>query len=100
MKQETKEQPHQLSIDVEQWSSDIETFAKTTREALDAIIAELSASCSSQPADMEMPGVVREFPSDWAGDTSRIDSDTPAARQDERLEKLKSQLARRISKSN
>lgn len=93
MNDQTREKPKRLEIHVEQWKRDIQTFADTTSQALNAIAAELSNDCSTVGAGR-----------DTCNDPK--DSDSPSASlsgkesEGQRLAKLKSQLAERLSKSN
>ena len=95
------EQPTELKIDVEQWRRDIQTFVETTNRALDAIAGELSNSCSSsfdEPSTKshgnkgyELLTKAHNEPAFTAGVESS---------GDDRLARLKAQLAARISKTN
>lgn len=97
MHQASPEKPFELTIDVEQWRRDIQTFANTTKRALDAIAAELSIGCNGRPNSPRSIG---------NGDTDNRERsmpslETPAEKNpgEDRLAKLKQQLAQRISKS-
>ena len=95
---ETKhEKPTPLAVNVDQWRSDIKTFAETTIQALDAILAQLSNSCANGIGD------------DWiqSSEPERCEQEDPIAttnfaakdvRQEDRLAQLKTELAMRISK--
>jgi hypothetical protein len=98
MNQDRQTQPNHISIDVEQWRSDISTFVETTSQALTAIIAELSGSCSSGFSASESPTQNIES-TENAVSASPVSPASIDTCRDDRLEKLKSQLAQRISKS-
>ena len=87
------EQPAKLEIDAEQWQRDIRTFAETTNQALYAIVSQLSNSCSHShvPPQHDQARQAKH---------PRESSITASQTGDEdRLSKLKSQLAQRILKS-
>jgi hypothetical protein len=87
------EKPAELKIDVEQWRGDIQTFVETTNRALDAIAAELSNGCSSRFDETAIN------PRSQTGETrSVLGADKTSV--DDRLSRLKTQIAERISKSN
>jgi hypothetical protein len=86
-----------LEINVDQWRRDVKTFAETTIQALDAIVSQLSNSCSSSSSGDEWNHAnyrERENPE------ARTNFATSDARNDDRLAKIKSQLAKRLSNSN
>ena len=92
-----QEKPSELSIDVDQWKRDIQTFAEATSQVLNAIAAELSNECSSDNSTryrrtdaFDNPNVVVSAPSLAVSEPEGND----------RLADLKSQLAKRISKNN
>ncbi len=98
MNNETHEKVIPLAIDVEQWRRDIQTFADTTGQALEAIIAELSASCSSSATGATLG---QSGDANWERTLAFMtDSSTQDCRRDERLANLKSKIANRISQSN
>ena len=97
MNQPLSEKPIELNIDVDQWRRDIQTFASTTKRVLDAIAAELSNDCAKNSGEPIQS--VRTSPQTAVTHSLNVSQDeTPGA--DDRLAKLKSQLAKRISKSN
>ncbi len=87
------EKPTELKIDVEQWRGDIQTFVETTNRALDAIAAELSNGCSSR-FDETATNSRRQ-----SGEARSV-LGTDKTSVDDRLARLKAQIAERISKSN
>ena len=112
MKTENPQQPFKLEIDAEQWQRDIRTFAETTNQALVAIVSQLSNSCSTQPSihrqapnaqiswdqfeeSTKRPERALSLPSE-----SSLPSPLAATENSDcdRLSRLKSQLARRISR--
>ena len=89
------EKPTKLAIDVEQWRRDIQTFAETTSRALNAIAAELSNECSTGRATTQITSNDSTDPSfkpRFSGDNE--------SEGEQRLAKLKSQLAERLKNSN
>jgi L-lactate utilization protein LutB len=95
MEHQTKTRPYALDLDIDQWRRDISTFASTTGQALEAIISELSASCTEEGGSRHVYSVSDEQPL----------CNTPIDRLadpggDDRLAKLKSQIAERLAKSN
>lgn len=98
MNQNRQTQLKPISIDVEQWRSDISTFVETTSQALSAIIAELSGSCSGGFVAPNVPAQNNETMGAPVS-PNPVAATSFDTHRDDRLEKLKSQLARRISKS-
>lgn len=93
------EKPAALTIDVDQWRRDIATFADTTKQALDAIAAELSNGCSGNiPRRSDLRSTGQAPISSTANNAAMSSRDRSAG--DDRLARLKDQLAQRISKSN
>jgi hypothetical protein len=96
MNEALPEKPIALSIDVEQWRRDIQTFADTTKRALDAIAGELSNGCTGKAIQSAQTSNGAFEPSAiLASGMGTGDLAVP-----DRLARLKSQLAKRISSSN
>ena len=87
------EHPAKLEIDAEQWQRDIRTFAETTNQALYAIVSQLSNSCSNSHT------LPQRDPSPPSETTSQSSITASQIGDEDRLAKLKSQLAQRIFKS-
>ena len=105
MNQQLPEKPTELAIDVEQWRSDIQTFAETTNRAIAAIAAELSNGCSGRRSERNIttragnPGqgtADKQIETKFAAPETFDPNDDPG---NDRLAKLKQQLAQRIAKS-
>jgi hypothetical protein len=93
-----------LEIDAEQWQRDIRTFAETTNQALQAIVAQLSNSCSLGHVAASNQNPTRLNEQCTASITTpESESHSPFATDPfgdkNRLSELKQQLAQRISKS-
>lgn len=103
MNTELPDTPTDLIIDMDQWRRDIQTFAQTTQQALDAIVAELSNHCSggfsSDPNHRLGDPAIPSFENQFSGSPSSVPVSADEDGND-RLEKLKLKLAARISKSN
>lgn len=95
MKYELPEQPTALVIDVDQWRRDIRTFSDTTSQALETIVAQLSNSCSTGRSSSRLPSSDR-LTSEDSNQNSSTTFSASGINSDERLAKLKSQLAQRI----
>lgn len=78
------ETPQCLNIDVEQWRREIRMFSESTQKALEAIVSDLSNSCSN--AESSAPGRT-PLPGRTKADT--VDGD--------RLASLKEQIAQRLN---
>lgn len=95
MNQQVPDKPIELSIDVEQWRRDIQTFTDTTSRALNAIAAELSNNCSSgrQPNGGESGSVDSPSAIGFGQHSTRNNESSGV----DRLADLKSRLAERIN---
>jgi hypothetical protein len=94
MEQQTKPRPYALDLDIDQWRRDVATFANTTGQALEAIISELSASCTEEGSRINR---LVSDDSTIRGTTNNVATESDG---DDRLAKLKSQIAKRLAKSN
>lgn len=100
----TKTKPSFISYDTEQWRRDIRAFANTTREALDAIVSELSNQCSGNA--VVRPATAESKKISEADSACRSRATTPtrqtAATSDsnsetgDRLAQLKKRLAEKL----
>jgi hypothetical protein len=93
------ENPTELAIDAEQWRRDIQTFAETTSQVLNAIAAELSNECSHGDP---FPKTILNNPNEHriaknGKASSIVATESPI---NERLARLKSQLAKQMQKTN
>lgn len=89
MNEPTIERPSPLTFDLDQWRSDIQTFAEETADELHQIIAELAGTDTS----------LYSTPST---NTPYISSSTPPEppQSNQRLTSLKEKLAKRITSPN
>ena len=99
MNQNQKPKTTALDINVDQWRRDINTFAATTLQALDVIVAQLSNSCTILPKDDEW-GDSNDRPTAAQMDERTTNEPKRDANNDERLSQLKFRLAERILKSS
>ena len=88
-----------LSIDTDQWRRDIRTFAETTNQALEAIVAELSNRCSQErrPASDQLPHGDDAQPVSAPEISGRSSRDNES---DPRLGDIRQQLAERLARLN
>lgn len=90
MNEPTLERPSPLTFDLDQWRSDIQTFAEETSFELQQIIAELAGSdvtlFSNSPTT---PPLISSPP-----------SSDQSAQSNQRLTSLKEKLAKRITSPN
>ena len=99
MNETTSEQPTALAINVDQWRSDIKTFAETTIQALNAILAQLSNSCAAGiDDDWIQPGTPKNNEQEDSNSISNFA--TRDVCQEDRLAQLKTELAMRILKQS
>ena len=98
------DKPTELSIDVNQWRRDIQTFATATGKALNAIAAELSSECSGGRIEASPDRTPKRSAQPVASSLpngSPVAFSTPVAESSgrDRLADLKLKLAQRISQS-
>ena len=98
MNRPLSDNPIELNIDVDQWRRDVQTFASTTKRVLDAIAAELSNDCAKNVGEIQTIQRVRPNPESALPSSSSVNPKD--SQGEDRLAKLKDQLAKRISKSN
>ena len=104
MNDQTPANPKFLYLDLDQWRQDIRTFANATRQALDAIADELSTQCSvggSQITGVEgqpAGGRPQQSPRQRNEMSTRPVTQTSSSGDNDRLAKLKHQLAERLAK--
>jgi hypothetical protein len=94
--QEKQTQPYPLALDIDQWRRDIRTFSDATGQVLEAIVSELSASCSDHRS-RGLPHRPASNPSPQDRDTFDSVCELPG---DDRLAQIKSQIAARLAKTN
>ena len=111
MNPQQPEKPVRLEFDAEQWQRDVRTFADTTNQALHAIVAQLSNSCSTDmhptitnPGRKTEPSQTAESARSAQHESEQqqepnLPTATTEVGSDDRLSKLKSKLAQRIAKS-
>ena len=90
-------EPSFISFDIDQWRRDIQAFAGTTRDALDAIVSELTNQCSGTPNPVR-----RSTTSEVANRSKRRveqPSANPSKESGNRLSQLKQKLASRLEQS-
>ncbi len=105
--------PFDIQIDFEQWRSDIDTFASTTKQVLESITSQLSNSCSNEPTSLVETNFRFENEANLSNDGMEINPPIEAATDrwpdiqtqpspeptEDRLAKLKLQLSQRMSKN-
>jgi hypothetical protein len=100
MNQPFPDKPIELAIDAQQWRREIQTFKVATNQALHAIAAELGNECSAVAAPENTGSTIQHAPENVERQSANPSDFEPAESTGrERLADLKSQLAKRISKS-
>ena len=84
MSSSENEKPQCLNIDVDQWRREIRMFAESTQSAIEAIVSDLSNSCSS--SETTAGGYA---PPPRRATSDNLDGD--------RLSNLKEQIAKRLN---
>jgi hypothetical protein len=113
MAEKTESTIQLIDIDLEQWRRDINTFATTTQQALDAIANELSNSCNDGHASPSRSTVKTSVANTnlsrqpktkrgpkTAESKSKINHTSKSSFGDDRLANIKEKLAQRLAKNN